>query len=267
MTLKEIIYGILILSVLLGLLFQPTIQRYFIYFPNTHTPDRKEFSAEDMQMVTLHTQDGLALQAWYHPSTDQKPLILYLPGNAGHRGYRMSRVRHFMTAGYGLLLIDYRGYGGNPGSPSEAGFYQDARAAMRFLQNKPYPIIVFGESIGTGVAIQIATEFPICALILQSPFTSMTALRQYFYPWLPIPLQDKYDSLHKIPNIHVPLLFLHGQADTIVPYQQGKILFEHANHPKEFLSYPNKGHNNLWEQAYLKTILAFIKRQNCLLER
>lgn len=266
MTLKQIIYCFLILAVLFGLLLQPFIQRYFIYFPNTSTPDPEKFSAQDMQVITLHTHDGLALQSWYHPPEAHKPIILYLPGNAGHRGYRMSRVRHFITAGYGLLLIDYRGYGGNPGHPSEEGFYQDARAAMHFLHKTSRSIIVYGESIGSGVATQMATEFPICALILQAPFTSLLALRQYFYPWLPIALKDKYDSLQKMSTIRIPLLILHGQVDTVVPFQQGKTLFEHANQPKEFVSFPEKGHNNLWDKDFLQTVLGFMNQQTCHLD-
>lgn len=119
-------------------------------------------------------------------------------------------------------------------------------------------MILYGESLGTGVATQLATEFPICALVLQSPYTSLTALARYHYFWLPIPLIDKYDSLSRIQKIHVPTLMLHGQLDEVVPYSQGLTLFKFANQPKKWVAFPDKGHQNLWDARFACVVSQFI---------
>lgn len=260
---KQFFYILIFIIITLLLLQTPFIQRFFIYYPLKSLPNPQHFAAQDMQSVMLSTQDGLELHAWYHPPKVHYPNILYLPGNAGHRGYRMNLARHFINAGFGILLVDYRGYGGNPGRPNEQGLYADARAGMAFLNKQSQSIIIYGESIGTGVAIQMATEFPICSLILQSPFTSFTALKQYIYPWIPIFIYDKYDSLRKITSIHVPILIVHGKKDKIVPYRQSMMLFEHANQPKKLVSFADKGHNNLWDEGFIQTILKFTTDQKC----
>ncbi|MCR9191417.1 MAG: alpha/beta fold hydrolase [Gammaproteobacteria bacterium] len=259
--LKQIIIITIILVILLA--FIPAIQRYFIYFPAKNTPNRAQFAANDMQGITLRTVDDLTLHAWYKPPADHKPVILFLPGNAGHRGYRMPLIRPFLSAGFGVLLLDYRGYGGNPGRPSEQGLYQDGRAGVRFLQAQHHKMVIYGESLGSGVATQLATEFPSCALVLQSPYTSMKALQRYHYPWLPAVLKDRYDSLQRMQAIHCPILVLHGKLDRIVPYQQGETLFEGANQPKKLQSFPEQGHNNLWSKAFVHDVMTFVE-QHCV---
>ncbi len=236
-------------------------QRSFIYFPSPENPNPKDFQAEDMQIIKIPVTDGMTLSSWYKPSVDKKPVILYLHGNAGHIGYRMYLVRQFLSEGFGVLLLEYRGYGGNPGKPTESGLYQDARGAMHFLQQQGIQgsnIVLYGESLGTGIATQMATEFPVCALVLQSPYTSFTALARFHYPWLPIPVIDKYDSLSRIQKIHVPILMLHGKRDEVVPFNQGLTLFNHANQPKEWIEFPDKGHQNLWDAHFAQVIIHFI---------
>lgn len=260
---KPFSYLFLFITAALLLLQIPFIQRFFIYYPVKTYPNSQQFSAQDMESVILSSQDGLQLHAWYHPPIDHNPTILYLPGNAGHRGFRMNLARQFIQAGIGILLVDYRGFGGNPGRPNEQGLYADARAGMAFLKEKSHPIIVYGESIGSGVAIQIATEFPICSLILQSPFTSFSDLKRSIYPWLPVFLYDKYDSAHKISSIHVPILILHGKRDRIVPYAQGATLYALAQQPKKLVPFANKGHNNLWDKHFAQIVISFIQKQKC----
>ncbi|WP_454780468.1 alpha/beta hydrolase [Legionella sp. WA2022007384] len=236
-------------------------QRYFIYFPSAEEPKLQDFQAEDMQIIKIPVADGLTLSSWYKPPLDTKPIIVYLHGNAGHIGYRMPLVRQFLSQGFGVLLLEYRGYGGNPGKPTESGLYKDARAAMQFLQRqgiKGNNIVLYGESLGTGVATQMATEFPVCALVLQSPYTSLTALARYHYSWIPMPMIDKYDSLSRIQKIHVPILMLHGKLDGVVPYNQGLTLFHQANQPKEWIEFSDKGHQNLWNDQFAETVIHFI---------
>ncbi|AUH72011.1 alpha/beta hydrolase [Legionella sainthelensi] len=259
MILKQFL--LLLFLILLMFLIAYFLQRHFIYFPDEEKPHTKDFQAQDMEVVQIHEAGGLILHSWYKPPTHNNPTILYLHGNGGHIGYRMSLVRQFLSEGFGVLLLEYRGYGGNPGSPTEAGFYQDGRAAIQFLYQQGIQgnnMILYGESLGTGVATQLATEFPICALVLQSPYTSLTALARYHYFWLPIPLIDKYDSLSRIQKIHVPTLMLHGQLDEVVPYSQGLTLFKFANQPKKWVAFPDKGHQNLWDARFACVVSQFI---------
>jgi fermentation-respiration switch protein FrsA (DUF1100 family) len=256
---KPFLLILLLLILIFALAY--SLQRYFIYFPSAEKPNPKDFQAEDMQVIQLTVADGLTLNSWYKPPLDNKPVILYLHGNAGHIGYRMFLARYFLSAGFGVLLLEYRGYGGNPGKPTESGLYQDGRAAIKFLQQRGIQernIILYGESLGTGVATQLATEFPICALVLQSPYTSLTSLARYHYFGLPMPIIDKFDSLARIQKIHVPILMLHGKLDEIVPYAQGLTLFNQANQPKEWMELPNKGHHDLWDAHFAHAVINFI---------
>lgn len=259
MMLKQLLLIFFIIILIVSLSY--SFQRYFIYFPSPEQPNLKVFQAEDMRVIKLSTADGLTLNSWYKPSNGTKPTIVYLHGNAGHIGYRMYLLRQLLAEGLGVLLLEYRGYGGNPGKPTESGLYEDARAAIKFLQQQGIPAnhtVLYGESLGTGVAIQIATEYSVCALVLQSPYTSFTALARFHYPWIFMPLRDKYDSLSRIQKIHAPVLMLHGKLDNIVPYQQGLVLFERANQPKKWIEFPDKGHQNLWSPLFAREVIHFI---------
>lgn len=238
------------------------LQRTLIYAPSKITPQKQAFQAEDMHVIQLTTHDGLTLHSWYKPAKHNKPTILVFHGNAGHIGTRMPLARHLIKQGFGILLLEYRGYGGNPGKPTEQGLYLDALAAMEFLNQKHVPaqkIVLYGESLGTGVATYVATKYPrACALILQSPYTTMADLGRYHYPWIPIEPWDKFDSIGRIHAVHMPVLALHGTNDAVVPYAQGIALFSAANQPKQWVSLPDRSHNNLWTPDFLSTINQFI---------
>ncbi len=238
------------------------LQRHLIYFPAKEVPDRNIFHADDMEQVHLLTSDGLYLNAWYKPASGNQPTLLYLHGNAGHIGYRMPLTRQFLAAGLGVLLLEYRGYGGNKGRPTEEGLYIDGRAAVHFLQGKgvsPHHLVLYGESLGSGVATKLGTEFQICAMVLQSPFTSLPALARYHYPWVVIGTWDKFNSLARIARINAPLLILHGKVDEIVPFSQGAELYKQANEPKQLMAFENKGHNDLWDAQYARKVIEFIR--------
>jgi fermentation-respiration switch protein FrsA (DUF1100 family) len=237
------------------------LQRHLIYFPTKTPPNRHFFHADDMESLQILTSDHLQLHAWYKVAAPKKPTLLYLHGNAGHIGFRMPFVRQLLDEGWGVLLLDYRGYGGNQGEPTEPGLYEDGRSAMRWLLQHDIQsehIVLYGESLGTGVATQIANEYKVCAVVLQSPFTSLTALARYHYPWAFLPPWDKFDSLKRISTTHAPILFLHGTDDQIVPYAQGQTLFQAANEPKEWVMLPGKGHNDLWDADFVGHVIQFI---------
>ncbi len=250
----------------LGLLLLYLLQRTLIYAPSKAMPSRKTFQAEDMQRIHLFTKDNLSLNAWYKPASTQQPTLIIFHGNAGHIGRRMPLARQLIAQGVGVLLLEYRGYGGNPGTPTEQGLYQDARAGIDFLSQQGIPnqqIALYGESLGTGVATKMATEYPAsCALILQSPYTTLNALRKYHYPWLPIEPWDKFNSLERIKSIHMPFLALHGTEDKVVPYEEGKALFLAANMPKQWIELKGKGHSSLWTAQFVDIVIHFI-HQHC----
>jgi fermentation-respiration switch protein FrsA (DUF1100 family) len=237
-------------------------QRRLIYFPTHQIPQLSAYQANDMSVVKIKTRDHLELMSWYKPAHPNQPTLLFLHGNAGHIGYRMSLVRQFLNNGIGVLLLEYRGYGGNSGSPTEQGLYEDGQAALNFLYEnniKPHQIILFGESLGTGVATKLAFEQSFCALILQSPYTSLASLSRYHYPWLILKPWDRFNSLERMEKIHTPLLILHGKEDQIVPFSESKALLNRANEPKQLIVFENKNHNNLWDIHFAQVVIKFIE--------
>ena len=237
-------------------------QRKMIYYPQRMTVKPKQYSAGRMEVVYLNTSDGLILKAWYRASSNKKPTIVYLHGNAGHLGYRMPFINQFLDKDYGVLLFSYRGYADNPGKPTEQGLYRDGRAAMDFVMKKnikPQCIVLYGESIGSGVATKLAEEYTTGALILQSPFTSMADIARYHYPWIPLKPWDKFDSVSRISRVNAPLLIIHGTKDHIVPIRYGKELFNAAREPKYFVALKSRGHNNLWGPKLYKAIIIFLE--------
>jgi len=233
------------------------MQRHIIYFPLSYFPSPAEAGVPQMRIVTLHTADGLALKAWYHPPIHSRlPTLIYVHGNAGHIGHRAMMVKPFLEEGYGVLLLTYRGYSGNPGKPTEQGLYQDARAALDFVHQHTIPnhcIVLYGNSIGTAVAIQMATEYPIGAMILQAPFPSLADVGQVHYPFLPIKplLKDKFDSIKKVEKLKAPVLVIHGESDWIIPPKLSRQLFNSLPEPKQAKYTPDKGHNDLYEPAHV----------------
>lgn len=258
-----------VLTIIIFCLLVYIFQRYLIYYPDKSKPSLQNFQTIAMQELVLSTSDGLSLIAWYKPAVNNQATIVYFHGNAGNISYRMPFAKYFIAKGFGVLLLEYRGYGGNKGSPSEQGLYADARAAMAFLQQKgikPEQTIIFGESLGTSVATKMAEEHPSCALILQSPFTALVDVAQYHYPWMFIGPWDKFNSLGRITKIKTPLLIIHGSKDQIVPFHLGQKLFETANQPKEMLVIKHKKHNDLWNLEFFTNVLRFME-EHCTLDK
>jgi len=263
---SKAILKFLIIAYALICLFMWVFQRHLMYMPMTDIQAPGAYGLHDFANLRLTSKDGTHLLAWYHKAKPGYPTIVYFHGNGGNLANRASYFRLLSEAGFGVFGLDYRGYGASEGSPSEEGFYQDAHAAMDYVRGTlslaANQIIIYGESIGTGVAVQIASEYPSAALILQSPFTSLEAIAWDNYPWLPVHLllKDRFDSLSKIANVHMPLLFFHGEQDNIVPIAAGKTLFAHALEPKEAVYYSDSGHNNLNNELLTKEVIAFCNK-------
>lgn len=241
------------------------VQRELIYFPSQKITSPAESGVPEMKEISLKTRDNHSNTAWYRPpNSPEKPTLVYLHGNAGNIGQRASIIKPYLDEGYGVLLVTYRGYSGNSGIPTQYGLANDARAAITFLQEEKqdHCIILFGNSIGSAIAIQMATEFPISTLILQSPFSSLADVAQYHYFYLPAGrlLNDKFDSMKKVEKIQAPVLILLGKEDRIVPPKLGRKLYNALLHPKEIIEIEGKGHNNLFEP---ELVIEFINKFGC----
>jgi hypothetical protein len=203
--------------------------------------------------VVLDTTDGERVIAWHMPPRAQKPVVLYFHGNGASLRWRVDRFRALTADGTGLVALSYRGYGGSSGWPSEAGLINDASAAYAFTlaRYEPQRIVVWGESLGTGVAVALAAEHPVGYVILQSPFSSAldVALQRYWFVPVRVLMKDQFRSDLRIGKITAPMLVLHGDRDGIVPIALGERLYGLINAPKKFVRFPGVGHNDLGVQA------------------
>jgi fermentation-respiration switch protein FrsA (DUF1100 family) len=175
-------------------------------------------------------------------------VVLVFHGNAGDRSHRAPLAAALARRGWSVLLLDYRGYGGNPGTPTEDGLIADARAARAFVASRGLErAVYFGESLGAAVAVALAVEAPPRALILRSPFTSLADMAREHYPWLPpfVPLLDRYPSLERMPHVRCPVMVVVGDQDSIVPVEQSQRLFAAAADPKALVTIPGADHNDL----------------------
>ena len=260
------------LAIALGLyllvaLFMFGFQRTFLYFPDKSSPDLGGFGAAGYVVVTLESAPGLEVRHWYHPpSAGDGPVVVVFHGNAGHIGHRVPKFHALLDAGFGVFLAEYRGYGGNPGKVDEAGLTADARAVLRHLAGEGIAgdrLILFGESLGGGPAVRMATEFPVAGLVLESPFTSVADVAQAHYWYLPARwlVLDTWDNAGRIAALRAPLLIIHGDGDTIVPARFGRALFDLAPEPKESLFVSGAGHNDLFDRAeVVGAVVAFVRK-------
>jgi fermentation-respiration switch protein FrsA (DUF1100 family) len=239
-----IIAGVLILAW--------TMQRGMMYFPMGELPAAGDVGLTEIQPVTFDTSDGLTLHAWFvaAPGPSPRATVVVFSGNAGNRAYRAPLAAALQRHGFHVLLTDYRGYGGNPGTPTQSGLAADSRAARAYLVSRAdvdaSRIVYFGESLGTAVAVDLAVDHPPAALVLRSPFTSMGDVGQHHYPFLPVRLllRDRFAAIDQIQRIRVPLLVIAGGNDRIVPIEHSRRLYEAANEPKTLLVIPNADHND-----------------------
>lgn len=227
-------------------------QRKLIYFPMRHpVPSIRSFVATG-EDVSFPTEDGIRLDGWFLPSEDgvEGAAMLVFNGNAGDRSFRLPLALALARSGYSVLLFDYRGYGGNGGSPSESGLIADARAARAYLAGRPDVdpdrIVYLGESLGSAVAVGLAAEHPPAALVLRSPFTSLAQLGRHHFPILPVRLliRDRFASIDRIGSVSCPVLVVAGDADRIVPIGYSRKLFEAARQPKRLAVIPGADHND-----------------------
>jgi fermentation-respiration switch protein FrsA (DUF1100 family) len=252
--LATVAFAALRLAVLLGLVggILLLFETRLIYFPSRGhevTPAGLALAYED---VWLTAEDGVRLHAWYLPVPQALWVTLVSHGNAGNISHRLDRALLLQARlRSSVLLYDYRGYGASEGSPDEAGTYRDARAAYRYLSEEkripPERIVLFGESLGSAVSLELALARPAAALVLEAPFTSVPDMVRatMLAPLAPL-ARTRYDSLAKIGRLRVPLLVLQGDRDEVVPFAQGRRLFDEAPEPKRYFAIPGAGHNDTY---------------------
>lgn len=253
----QIIFGLIVLYLLLTAAVY-VFQRKMMYNPHRHVNTPHRDLSPRLDEVTLQTNDGLKLVSYYKaPKTTETgesyPTILYLHGNTGPASDAAHKLIPIVEAGYGVLLLEYRGYGPNPGYPSEKGLIADAEAGLHFIhmkQGKQAKVYYYGMSMGTGVANGLAERRPPAGLIQECGFTSMTNAAKVHYPMFPVRflVKDSFDSERRIASLQAPLLVLHGEKDRTVPVEQGKKIFETAGAKDKTLKlYPEGAHTNLYD--------------------
>ncbi|MGY1691973.1 alpha/beta hydrolase [Geodermatophilus sp. SYSU D01105] len=238
-----------VLAVLTGLLWG--LQRRLVYLPDDGPLPAAAAVLPGARDVVLTTADGLALGAWFVPGPDPAaPAVLVANGNGGHRGLRAPLARALHDRGLAVLLFDYRGYGGNPGSPSEEGLAADVRAARAYLVEEaevpPERLLYLGESLGAAVVTELATEHPPAGLVLRSPFVDLAAVGSVHYPFLPVRalLRDRYPLAEQIAAVRVPTTVVLGDADSIVPPQQSRAVAAAAAGLHRLVEVPGADHND-----------------------
>ena len=239
----------------LCLLLLFVFQRSLLYYPShTYVSLGEARANKSLSEFPVRTADGIDLEAWYSPATSKSYTFVFFHGN-GDSLFGDSEVGDpYIAAGYGFLIAEYRGYSGLSGKPTEAGLYADARGYIHGLEShgvKSEDIILFGHSLGTGVATQIAEEFHVGGLILLAPYLSIPKMAQVQYPIFPAEYMvlDRFENFRKMKNVHVPLLIVNGTLDEVIPPSQGKQLFDIANEPRQFNSLPGHHHNDLFMDA------------------
>lgn len=247
------------------------MDHHFIFFPDRQLVATPAAAGLAYEEVWFPAADGVKLHGWYVPGEPGRPLTLFFHGNAGNISHRIDNLLLFRRLGLAVLIFDYRGYGRSEGRTSEQGTYSDARGALIWLQQRgwqPQQLIYFGRSLGAGVAVQLATETPPGALVLETPFPSIAAMGWHHNPilylllgWL---LDARYDSFNKIGRIHAPLLLFQGDRDSIVPEKMARRLFERANQPKTYYRIEGADHNDTFDvggERYWQQWRQFLERQ------
>jgi hypothetical protein len=237
-------------------------QRSLMYFPDTAHVTPAAAGLPEAEEVPLTDADGTRIHVWHVPPRGDRPVILFFHGNGGSLASEVDRFRQLISDGIGLIGVEYRGYGGSEGSPSEQGLIADAEAAYAFAVSH-YPvqqIVVWGGSLGSGVAVALAAENPIGRLILEAPYTSTEAVGAQHYWYLPVRflMKDQFHSDQRIAKVKAPLLILHGMLDRTVPYSMGEQMFELANKPKHIVRFLDGGHNDLDAHGALNAVARFL---------
>ena len=255
----------IIIAYIVVIIFVYFYQRNLLYHPseNNYQNDTIQFNHQE---IFIKVNDEIKLKSWIiNKDLKNFKTLVFFHGNAGDLSNRIYKLNELDKLNINILLISWRGFSGNEGYPTEKNLYEDAEAAIKWLNKKKVSnsqIILYGESLGTGVAVEIASKNNFNSIILESPFTSIENSAKIYYPYLPVKflLKDRYDSISKIKKINSPILIMHGRKDDIVPFFMGKKLFEKANSPKDSYFTDIDDHMMEFNSQLLNKIKDFIKK-------
>ena len=239
------------------------IQRRITY-NKTGIPGKPiEYGLKEIKEVFIETPDNLTLLSWFQKPKDNNPILIYFHGNSFDIGERAYKIKRYINNGWGVFLLAWRGYSGNKGVPTEKNLYIDGQSAINWIKNntnlKNSEIILYGESLGCGVTVELALNAKFKSIILEAPFTSIGDIGQQKYPIYPAKYLtlDKFDNLSKIDRISSPLLIIHGKNDEVIPYSHSLKLFDKAKEPKKHVCVDEAMHNNLYEFNIDKEVISF----------
>lgn len=241
------------------------MQRSLLYHPDDAKPEPAQFGLDKMEVVSIPTDDGLYLYAWWQaPSQVNGPVIIYFHGNAGNLGYRAEKLQEYLEAGIGILLTTWRYNAGSGGKPSEVSLIADGRAALAFVRRKGVDdkkMVLYGESLGSGIAVALAAKNSVGAVVLEAPYTSIADVAQHHYWYVPAKwlIHDKFDSRARIDRVLSPVMIIHGEQDHIIPPQFGQSLYEAVPGPKEIHRIVGGGHGDLYSHGIARLICQFIE--------
>jgi len=245
MTLALVLVGVYAAVAIAAFIFQ----RRLMYFPDVTRVPPSSYGLIGVEERVLDMPDGARLVGWYGRAAPGRPTVLYLHGNAGNLANRSERVRKYSARGLGIFMLSYRGYSGSTGRPTERANVADAKLAYEVLRKDgiaPEDIILYGESLGSGVAVQVAAEKPVGGIVLDAPYTSIVDVAAEAYPFLPVRpfMVDRYDTLRYLRDVKAPLLVVHGEEDEVIPVAMGRAVYAAANGPKDIVTLPRAGHSD-----------------------
>jgi fermentation-respiration switch protein FrsA (DUF1100 family) len=238
--------GVTLLVAVLLIALRRSLEDGLLYHPDRELPVGPHLPFEDVSLVA---DDGVRLHGWHVRAPSPRALVVVCHGNAGNIAHRVAIAELFARAGLDTLLFDYRGFGRSEGRPSEEGLYRDGEAARLWAEGQGLPVVLYGESLGGAVAIELAVRRPPALLVAQSTFTSLPDMADRILPFGRLLVRQRFASLEKIRRLHAPLLVVHGDRDELIPYRMGKALFEAAPGPRELLAVAGAHHNDVFALA------------------
>ena len=241
------------------------VQQRLLYFPDMRRTSPAEAGMEGVEEREIIAPDGTRILTWWGAAEPGQPTVLYFHGNGGSFANRTERMRKYLARGYGLVMMTYRGYGGSDGTPSERANVSDAKTVYDALRSSGIPaeeIVLYGESLGSGIAVQVAAERPVAGVILDAPYTSIVDLAGLHYPWLPARflMTDRYETLPAARRVTAPVLVVHGEADDIIPVDMGREVAAAVAGPSQVATFPGAGHSDHYLFGSYDVIFAWLGR-------
>ena len=258
----EYIFSAIFLYFFLGLLLF-IFQRRILFNKSGHPGSPGDYNLHNIQEINIITEDKVSLLSWYHKGNTNLPLLVYFHGNSFHIGDRAHRIEKYIKQNWNILLISWRGFGGNKGVPTEKNLYKDGEAVLKWIDSNTEfnfnQVVIYGESLGSGVAVELGIKHKFLSVVLEAPFTSITDIAKKKYRIFPTKflVKDKFDNFSKIDQLKSPLLIISGKMDEIVPHNHSLKLFNKAKVKKKGVFVDEAIHNNLYDFGIEKDVIGF----------